>query len=187
MSWTAIVPLGIGRERKSRLAGRLSTDERTRLADSMAAHVLSCVKTTPEVERVMVLSPHALVQADVEWRRDFGRGLNAELTALRETVAGFLLVIHGDLPLLGIEDVSALLAAAQGAGVALAADRHGRGTNAVALRPEADFVFAFGEDSLARHASTPGAVTLVRSGLGWDVDLPADLDAVLATGWRCGN
>lgn len=186
MSWTAVVPLNIGRERKSRLAERLSADERIRLADSMAAHVLSCLHTTPEIARVIVLSPHVPMLADVEWRRDLGRGLNAELTALRETVAEHLLVIHGDLPLLGVEDVSALLAAAQGAGVALAADRHGLGTNAVAPKPGADFAFAFGENSLARHASTPGAVTIVRTGLAWDVDSPADLDAVLATGWRCG-
>jgi 2-phospho-L-lactate/phosphoenolpyruvate guanylyltransferase len=153
----------------------------------MAAHVLSCLRATPEIARIMVLSPHAPTQADVEWTRDLRRGLNAELAALRETVAGPLLVIHGDLPLLEAEDVSALLAAARGAGVVLAADRHGLGTNAVALRPDADFVFAFGEHSLARHASTPGAVTLVRTGLGWDVDSPADLDAVLKTGWRCRN
>jgi 2-phospho-L-lactate guanylyltransferase len=260
VSWTAIVPINLGRERKSRLAERLSASERTRLADAMSEHVLTCLRAAPEVSRLIVLSPQAPAQAGpepiahlpldgggvapdfirgdgggertdvegespealsvnsagltpsvialsradsspiegergvridsigpdfaLEWRRDLGRGLNAELAALRDAITGPLLVVHGDLPLLGVEDVSALLAAAQVAGVALAPDRHGLGTNAVALREGADFGFAFGEGSLARHKLAPGAVTVSRTGLACDVDTPADLDAVLAAGWR---
>jgi 2-phospho-L-lactate/phosphoenolpyruvate guanylyltransferase len=187
VSWTAIVPINLGRERKSRLAERLSAIERAVLADAMSDHVLECLRASAEISRIIVLAPQEPTQAGIEWRRDLGRGLNAELGALREGISGHLLVIHGDLPLLGVDDVRALLAAAQAAGVALAPDRHGLGTNAVALMAGEDFVFAFGEGSLARHALTLGAAMVSRTGLACDVDTPADLDAVLAMGWRCKN
>ena len=189
MSWSAIVPINLGRERKSRLAERLSAPERATLADAMSEHVLACLLETPEISKVVVLSPQLRVRAGVERRRDFGGGLNPELAALRGALPGPLLVILGDLPLLSVEDLRALLAVAERAGIALAPDRHGLGTNAVALMPNREFAFAFGEDSCARHKLAAGgdAAIVERPGLAHDVDTPADLDAAVAAGWRCKN
>src|SRR3546814_2288363 len=66
-----------------------------------------------------------------------------------------MIFIHGDLPLLVPEEIEALIQAA-GGGCALAPDRHGSGTNAIALMAAAPFEFAFGENSLALHRTTSG-------------------------------
>src|SRR3546814_6871584 len=67
------------------------------------------------------------------WAQDQGRGLNEELTAFRtREPAQSMIFIHGDLPLLVPEEIEALIQAA-GGGCALAPDRHGSGTNAIAL------------------------------------------------------
>lgn len=180
MNWTAIVPLKLGVERKSRLAGRLSQPEREQLADRVAQHVLDTLAHVPAISHVVVLAPRPF--GDAEWRKDEGRGLNAELSAARAAIAGPLLVIHGDLPLLAVQDVDALLAAAPATGIAIAPDRHGGGTNAVALVDARPFEFAFGPSSRDLHA--PGAAEMVRPGLSHDLDTPDDLDALLAAGWH---
>lgn len=181
MSWTAIVPLKLGPERKSRLAGRLSQAEREKLADAVAEHVLGALSEAAGIGRIIVLAPRPF--GDSEWRKDEGRGLNAELSAARAAIEGPLLVIHGDLPLLSVQDVDALMAAAAATGVAIAPDRHGVGTNAIALAAgDQSFGFAFGPGSRALHAQ--GATEVVRPGLSHDLDASDDLETILAAGWR---
>lgn len=180
MSWTALVPLKLGPERKSRLAERLSQAEREDLADAVARHVLKTLSAVSAISRIIVLAPRAF--GDVELKKDSGRGLNAELSAARAEIDGPLLVIHGDLPLLAVQDVDALLAAAPATGVAIAPDRYNGGTNAIALADGRAFNFAFGPDSRALHAA--GATEVVRPGLSHDLDTPDDLDALWAAGWR---
>src|SRR5439155_5626246 len=114
-----------------------------------------------------------------------GMGLNAGLEQARlEAVADevrTLVVLHGDLPNIGTDDVGALLDAIPATkGVAIAPDRAGSGTNGLALRPPGAIGFRFGVDSLAAHAAeaTAASVPLVeghRPGLGFDLDTPADL------------
>jgi len=179
MSWTALVPLKLGPERKSRLADRFSQAERETLADAVAAHVLRTLASVRLIGWIIVLAPRPF--GDAEWRKDEGRGLNAELSAARAAISGLLLVIHGDLPLLSVQDVDALLAAAPATGVAIAPDRHGGGTNAIALVGGQSFCFAFGPGSHALHA--PGSTEVVRPGLSHDLDTPDDLNALMAAGW----
>src|SRR3546814_11495302 len=57
MSWTAVVPMKQGPERKSRLASRLSDQVRATLSDHMAAHVLECLHESPSIGRIVILSP----------------------------------------------------------------------------------------------------------------------------------
>src|SRR3546814_20566370 len=99
-----------------------------------------------------------------------------------------MIFIHGDLPLLVPEEIDALIQAA-GGGCALAPDRHGSGTNAIALMAAAPFEFAFGENSLALHRTTSGrrAAIVRRLGLSLDVDTPDDLDAAIAAGFSMPN
>lgn len=73
-------------------------------------------------------------------------------------------------------DVSALLAGASRAGIAIAPDRHGTGTNAVALRDDALFRFRFGPDSLRHHCEQVLDAAIVRTrGLAFDPDTLEDL------------
>lgn len=176
--WTALVPLKGGDKRKSRLAGRLSLEQRRTLSDAMADHVLNCLSLIPAIDRIVILSPRTRVR--FAWRRDEGRGLNGELQAFRaDDPVTPLLVIHGDLPLLDGREVTALLATAERTGRSLAPDRHGCGTNALALFEPGPFPFAFGEESMRLHIEAPGSIAIVvRQGLAMDVDSPDDLDAV---------
>ena len=174
MSWTALLPLKARAERKSRLAGMLDAEQRARLSDDMARHVLAILRGTHDVDAIHVLSPVPLL--DALWMRDLGRGLNAELTAARETLgAGNLLVLSGDLPFLAAADVATLLSEAESDGIAVAADRKDLGTNGVAIAGAWAFRFAFGPGSLAAHERQRARV--VRSpGLAFDVDDADDLE-----------
>ena len=68
--------------------------------------------------------------------------------------------------------------------VAIAPDRHRLGTNALALRRAAQFTFAFGEASFARHrTAAPWSAVIERPGLRFDVDTPADLQAARLAGF----
>lgn len=95
-----------------------------------------------------------------------------------------MLVIHGDLPFVSVEDIAVILAEA-GGGCAIAPDRQGSGTNAIALSDPTGFGFAFGPDSFARHltAAKGQARVVARPGLGFDIDTPDDLDAAIAIGF----
>ena len=176
MSWLAVVPLKRADERKTRLAGILSPAERTDLSERLARRVIDCLSAHPDVPQVFALSPDPV--AGAQWVQDRGRGLNAELAAFRETwIAANVLVIHADLPLLGPDDISALIAAAKGGRIALAPDRHGQGTNAAALPAGSRLAFRFGPGSFAAHIGQAAghAVPVHRPGLALDIDDPADL------------
>ena len=87
-----------------------------------------------------------------------------------------VMVILPDLPDLTSGDIDDLIDAADPTGAALAPDRHGLGTNAVALRAGTPFAFHFGPASLAAHrAATPGGARIINTpGLRLDIDTPED-------------
>jgi 2-phospho-L-lactate guanylyltransferase len=182
MSWTAVIPLNAPALRKSRLAAALSPLFREALAEELYRHVAGCVEQTGIFDTVVTLSP-ALPPAGMStklWLQQ-GADLNAELALVRTQTSGPLLVLNADLPLLAADDLSALVRAAESSGCAIAADRHGTGTNAVALLPGAPLSFAFGVGSLAAHSSSaPRASVVRRAGLACDLDTPADIGHVLA-------
>src|SRR3546814_6728708 len=106
MSWTAVVPMKQGPERKSRLASRLSDQARATLSGHMAAHVLECLNQSPSIGRIVILSPTPVADGRFAWAQDQGRGLNEELTAFRtREPAQSMIFIHGDLPLLVTEEI----------------------------------------------------------------------------------
>ena len=183
MNWQAIIPLKSRGERKTRLAARLTEAERHALTETMFAHVASIVRATPGIAAITVLSDVSPPGWDGAFATDKGRGLNSELVELAQHLGGPLLIIHADLPLLCEADVAAMLDAAE-RGHAIAPDRHAGGTNALALRDPTSFTFAFGPESFARHCAAAGgdAQIVTRRGLAFDIDTPADLDAMRA--WR---
>ena len=175
MDWTAIVPIKQGDTSKSRLAGLLDPTERKRLSARMAAHVIEVLGKCEHVRETVILSPEPLGGWLGEWAADRGRGLNAELAAWRN---GFgtapLLVIHADLPLLSLLDLDVLLTRAKAVGAALATDRAGGGTNALALADGRRLNFCFGPDSRLLHESQ-GVTVLNSPGIAADLDTPQDL------------
>jgi len=172
---------------KTRLATVLDAGEREALAERLLRRVLGVVV---QVAPVVVISPAAelgrLVKtagATLELQR--GMGLNAGLEQARvQAIADgvqTLAVLHGDLPNLEPNDVRALIAAvADDRGVAIAPDRRGSGTNALAMRPPDLIGFHFGVGSFAAHRAAVRVaglepVVVDRPGLAFDLDTPADL------------
>lgn len=186
MKWTALVPIKQGSDGKSRLGAALAEDSRAALTARMADHVLKVLGKCDLIAETVILSPAPHEYPHARWAKDGGRGLNPEIARFREQFgAGPLLIIHADLPLLGVADVTALLEAAKHSGAALASDRAGEGTNALALADGRAFQFRFGPDSRALHcAQDPAMPVLQEAGLSADLDTPDDLEFLRRQGYR---
>lgn len=185
--WRAVVPIKQGTFGKSRLSPVLDAQARDDLVRRMADHVLQTLAEVAALAQIDVLSPLPYPGWHGAWSRDRGRGLNAELAAWRQGIgAAPVLIIHADLPLLRVADVEALLMAAHGHGAALAHDRAGVGTNALAIADGRDFAFRFGADSCRLHASQwPAIARVAHEGLMIDLDTPDDLHALHGLGIAC--
>lgn len=176
-TWQALVPIKQGKAGKSRLAGVLDDGARAALVGRMAGHVLTVLDQCEAIARITILSPQRPDGWQGGWLRDEGRGLNCELAAWRAGLAGApALVLHADLPLVKLADIYALLAMAERRQVAMASDRAGSGTNALAIADARPFAFCFGPMSRMRHtAQCHNMAVLHREGLAVDIDTPDDL------------
>jgi 2-phospho-L-lactate guanylyltransferase len=173
---------------KTRLAPVLDDGEREALARRLLEQVLRVAHEA--CGDVVVITPSEALSplvaaAGARLAVQHGLGLNAGLEQAREEAIAdriaTLLVLHGDLPNLGADDVAALLdALPDTGGVAIAPDRAGTGTNGLALRPPDAIGFRFGAESFEAHAleAQQAGVPLVevhRPGIAFDLDTPADL------------
>jgi 2-phospho-L-lactate guanylyltransferase len=173
---------------KTRLAPVLDDGEREALARRLLEQVLRVAHEA--CGDVVVITPSEALEplvaaAGARLVVQRGLGLNAGLEQARgEAIAEgitTLVILHGDLPNLRADDVAALLEALpQGGGAAIATDRAGSGTNALALRPPDAIGFRFGVGSFAAHGAEAAAAGVPlaevhRPGLAFDLDTPADL------------
>lgn len=194
----AIVPVKALADTKSRLAAVLSPGERAALTLGTLRTVLTALDA-PGIDARLVVSPDRAVldaarasgAAVLLQRRtppDAADGLNGALEEARAAAlasgAGALLVVLGDLPLLGRGDVQTMLELADTSrAVVLAPDRRESGTNALLVRPADALPFAFGPGSLARHEALAAArglrIAHYRApGAALDLDTPDDLRIV---------
>lgn len=182
MRAAVLVPVKDFRQAKRRLAGFLAPSQRQELARTMAAHVFRAAEPLP----VFVVCDDDVVAAFAEghgataiMRRGFG--LNGAVASAVDAlaVADFdrVVVAHSDLPLAA--DLAAL---ARFPGVTLVPDRRDDGTNVAVVPTGAGFTFAYGAASFRRHGAETTrlglALRVVRQpfAIGWDVDMPDDLD-----------
>jgi 2-phospho-L-lactate guanylyltransferase len=171
---------------KQRLAQALTEEARTRLIGRMLEHVLAVVTQCPDIAGVAVVTPEREgLAAALRVLPDTGAGLNEALQAalpqLQAEGASRVAIISADLPLLTGADITALVQAGGAAGIALAPDHTGSGTNAMCLTLPTQFRFQFGPGSLARHAAEAtrlgsAAALLKRDGLAFDIDEPPDVE-----------
>ena len=186
----AIVPVATIEGAKTRLGESLDAEERRDLVERLLARTLGAVLAVEQLADVLVVSPDREVlglaaQTGARTLRQRTSGLNAGVAEARDDlVAGgaeAIVVLPIDLPFVTPEAVGELLAALgdRDAAVALTPDRHGTGTNALALRPPDVIEFAFGPDSRAAHraaAERAGAAYREVDGpLAVDLDTPDDL------------
>ncbi len=178
---------------KQRLAGILDAGERRLLMLGLLADVLRAASGAEGVTALAVVTSDGTAaevakgqgvavidDAGLPWNE----GLLTALARVPSAPAG-VLFLSADLPALTAADVTAMIAACPSPGIAIGR-AHDGGTNALALRPAAAIVPAFGAArSAAVHtarASAAGfaAVVVDRPGLANDLDTPEDLTAALA-------
>lgn len=193
--WILVVAR-VGNAAKSRLAGRLSADERRTLALAMLADVLGVCRQARGIvdgtlavvdepaARAVALHAGALAKSD-PGTGDMNAAVAAGVSAVSKLGAGTVLIVPGDVPLISTDDIRALLdsAGAESRAVIVGSSHDGQGTNALLLRPPKVIAPAFGPPSVGRHVQlglAAGAHTVVRAGLGLalDIDTPDDLRAL---------
>jgi 2-phospho-L-lactate guanylyltransferase len=194
------VPINSLAAAKSRLADALTAEERRGLVHWMAARVVEAIYGSGSVETIAVISPDDEMltwaeELDAVALHQSAGGLNDGLEQgrawARRRHFDALLILLGDLPYLTARDVRELVWLARPGGdgerVALAPDRRGRGTNGMFLAAGLQLPFAFGVESLARHEALSRGlgiepVLYTSRGSSFDVDTPADLDELIASG-----
>ena len=190
MTIEAVVALKTLSQSKRRLSAVLNDEQRSDLVEAMAQDVLSCLMRHPQIEAVHVVCGEGWTRDVfpegplVVWQEaeshDHGLIAAHEMVAAR-TGAERLLFIHADLPFLGQEDISAVIAASLDHHAVFSPDFTETGTNAVLRWRHQSLPLCFGKDSFARHQQAAKAAEtrwrVVRaSGVARDVDEPEDLD-----------
>ena len=190
MTIEAVVALKTLSQSKRRLSAVLNDEQRSDLVEAMAQDVLSCLMRHPEIDAVHVVCGEGWMRDVfpegplVVWQESESHELGLiaahEMVAAR-TGAERLLFIHADLPFLGQEDISAVIAASVDHHAVFSPDFTETGTNAVLRWRDQSVPLCFGEDSFARHQQAAKAAEtrwrVVRaSGVARDVDEPEDLD-----------
>lgn len=183
-----VVPIKAFHAAKARLAAALGAPERAALARRMAATVLAA---GAPLDRFVVCDDDEVAEfavanhAKVLWMPD--RGLNGAVEAGVAEVgdAGYdhVVVAHSDLPL-----ATRLPRLATAGTVTLVPDRHGDGTNVIALPTALAFPFQYGPASFRHHSARAADLgvdlRVVRDPrLALDVDRPDDLRHPLLDGW----
>ena len=186
---SVVVPVKAFASAKVRLAPALDEVARRDLARQMAGVVLdaagdlaACVVCDDDEVRSWAEARGTRVI----WTPGLGLdgAVEAGIATLGAEGVAQVIVAHADLPL-----ATDLAWVADFAGVTLVPDRRFDGTNVACVPTDAGFRFAYGPGSFARHraeAARLGLVTRLVADrrLGWDVDLPADLDLPLGTATR---
>ena len=192
MRTLAIVPVKSFDEAKQRLSASLARGSRSSLAQAMFSDVLGALGRARSLDGVAVVTADPAAQQLAHGRAlllhdsaQAGQSAAAAIGIRHALAAGYAraLLVPGDTPLIDPTEVDALLAEADGLGVAIVADRHGTGTNALVLTPPDAIEPSFGPDSLHRHlglARAAGAAHRVIAvpSLEHDVDTPEDLAAL---------
>jgi|SRR5579885_2257702 2-phospho-L-lactate guanylyltransferase len=189
MSYHALVPVKTLTSAKSRLAAHLPPHERETLVLDMLCHVLSVLRASEVLEKIVVVSPDERVlerarswgaQAWPEEAVGHNPALLAAATRIRAEGASALLTISADLPLLRVTDIRALVSRAADHPIVIAPSREGTGTNALLTRPPLAIPYLFGPNSFHRHVQAAGqrqlSVSIYYStGLAWDIDTIDDI------------
>jgi 2-phospho-L-lactate guanylyltransferase len=198
MSAQVVIAARGGPSAKSRLASRLDLARREALVEVMLADMLTALAACPAVLRAYVTTPtpglaHLAARAGATVILERGSDdLNGAFDRARRRIAAddpdtTVVLLPGDLPRLDAGDLEACLELADPGRLVLAPASADAGTGALVFSAAVALPLAFGAGSFGKHlaaARTLGLETrIVRApGLGFDIDRPADLDALLALG-----
>jgi len=189
----AVLPVKRFDAAKQRLAPGIEEERRRALVAAMLEDVLGAIAAARLIESTIVVSGDPQAQeiaaaggaAIVPDPSDDGHIVASLAGIARAEVDGAdcIVLLPGDCPLLDPRELDRLLTGLPERYVAIVPDRHGTGTNALALAPPGAIQPSFGERSLGRHvaaareAGVPFAVEELPS-LALDLDTPADVVAL---------
>lgn len=190
-----LVPVKNLARAKQRLASVLDQQARTELAQTMLFDVISTLSTWPGGPEISLVTSDAFA---LQLARHFSFPVIADEANLSETDAIAMatlvcesrgeaetLVIPGDIPLLQLWELERIFEDAPAEGSVLVPSSDGRGTNAALRRPAGLFPLRFGNESFEPHLAAANAaekpcVVLNLPGIALDVDLPSDLQELMA-------
>lgn len=191
LTWSAVIPVKVLANAKSRLAGLDDLDRRA-LALAMAVDTVAAAVGCPLVGAVVVVSDDPAVTSEVaslgavavaEGGAGLNRALLAGATYAAERWPGYgLAALLADLPALSAGELTTALTAAAAVTQGFVADAAGSGTTLYTARPPSAFRPRFGPGSRVLHQRA-GAAELNPpgiAGLRQDVDTLADLRAAAA-------
>jgi 2-phospho-L-lactate guanylyltransferase len=195
MSTFAILPVKRFGDAKRRLEPALQAGPRRALAEAMFVDVLTALRRTGGIDRVLVLTAdpgaqrvaegYDAIPLDDPAESGQSRAVLRGVAHARELGATRVLCIAGDTPMLDPAELEVLLGRPRTADryVVVIPDRHMSGTNALLLQPPDVLAPSFGVDSLHRHrtlAEEAGiAVEIAEvATLALDVDTPDDFTAL---------
>lgn len=178
---------------KQRMSGAVPEERRLALVEAMLGDVLDAVTAARQIRSTVVVTGEATaakLAADrgaevIDDPDDAGHVGAAKLGIDRavELGADAVVLLPGDCPLLQPRELDRLLTGLPDPFVAVVPDRHGTGTNAIAMRPPGAIEPSFGEGSCARHLGLARAADIPHAtegipGLALDLDTPADIVAM---------
>ncbi|MCB0870868.1 MAG: 2-phospho-L-lactate guanylyltransferase [Solirubrobacterales bacterium] len=178
---------------KQRLSGAVPEERRLALVEAMLGDVLEAVTAARQVTFTIVITGEAAavnlaagLGAEVIHDPDDAGHIGAAKLGIARALelrADAVILLPGDCPLLEPREIDSLVTGLPDPFVAVVPDRHGTGTNSLAMRPPDAIEPSFGEGSCARHldlarsAEVPHATERV-DGLALDMDTPADIVAL---------
>ncbi len=195
-----LLPLKEFAAAKQRLSGLLSAPERAQLFEAMVEDVLLVLTQHPAVENIAICSRDQsarwlanyygveFVDEAVLPAFDLNTAVNSAARKIFSRGESDVLVVHGDLPLLSVDDLTAFLQAHRNGrekAVTIAPDRRGTGTNLLAWRGLPDFTASYGENSFQRHCARARLLNIEPTicdlpGTCCDIDEPDDLLLLLS-------
>ncbi len=193
MKATAVLPVKRFGAAKQRLAPGMGATHRAELAAAMLEDVLEAISAARAIERTVVVTsepgaiePARAASAELVPDPDEGGHSGAALAGIaraRELGAECVVLLPIDCPLLAPRELERLLTGMPERYVAVVPDRHGTGTNALALAPPDAIEPSFGEGSCARHGAAARAAGIAYGveelpSLALDLDTPADVVAL---------
>lgn len=192
MSW-AVLPLKDFVNAKQRLSGVLTPHERRALFQAMVEDVLCTLRACEAIDNILLVSddPSADLLAakyQASLLRETRPGLNLAVQAAADYVLAqggqYMLVIHGDLPLVTADDIEQVFAHHVSPGITIASDLAGEGTNIMLCSSPDCISFYYGENSCAKHCAAAEAAGLVHCVLSLpnaqiDIDQPLDLKVLI--------
>ncbi len=193
MKATAVLPVKRFGAAKQRLAPGMGATHRAELAAAMLADVLEAIGEARSIERLVVVTSEPRAEelaraagAELVADPDEGGHSGAALAGVgraRELGAERVVLLPIDCPLLAPRELERLLTGMPAPYVAVVPDRHGTGTNALALAPPDAIEPSFGEGSCARHVAAARAAGVPYGleelpSLALDLDTPADVVAL---------